>query len=942
LALGPEKKYAYLTLAGSELKPQEDLLVVDLAKRKIRHRIPVGRSPFGLALHPAGKHLLVANRFSNFLSIVDLYQQRVVGEIPVPFYCEDIVFGRDGKRAYVSNSWKDQVLVIDLTLEHQTLTGKLRDLGFGGQDFLGTPVQETLPESLCNNCGWRAESFSTCPRCNSDQVEHSAHQVSRPDPTSIRRILQGRCGTISCHQFRRGGFYAGPDPVRAFRSAAAHVSPGDPEASVLLRATTPFLKGGFEGLIDGRHHPGGVVFEHPDHDPDYQAISRWIRDGVSGPGIPAGNMPRDMVLSPDGSELFVANTGSLDISVLDLATLRETRRIWVQAPVNDLSFAGDRLLVATTGLGSGHPGKRDPKREAYSLTWVSTRDISKRWNRGESQADFSIYRDKKNHKLPTKFTQIDPTILWTKDPLGPFDHVDGTAQEGPRDITNDIVLLDPRTKNVAAYQANEHFTRYTSDTYEAMAGDQKGDVDPKLMKVVGAFPEQMLVHENHLYVAMSGTFEIQEWTIDLQAPPNLRLQPSRAFEVGVGPNDLALVDNTLLTVGLLQDSLTFLDLTTGDREDLFLEPGDRRYPATDYERGEMLVETSAFASDGDQSCVHCHYRNTNDGKRWSNMGTLGRGWRGQESFGGSREIPDLRGLTQKIPFLLEGVESPYELVPQLLQVMPIVGFQGVTPVGDFTDVHFQPGVSKPFPLASLNTVKPGEKLRVAPKEKLEDLLERRRLFLGRVSRKYFGHAIDFPEMVRLVGVFLEGQARMLPNPVPRNDPMVQEGKLLFEDPETACASCHPAPTFTDKETPQNQNKSFFPLISPAPRDNAVTLISSNYQDRIRYEKKIPPDQSQGRIEEHEGHYVSPSLRGMWSEPPIMLHHGHAVSLREVICTPGHIALRRFPFPRPDLDRPGGWEKGQNEMEGILDTHGATSHLNTWEIECLLAYLESIE
>jgi hypothetical protein len=239
-------------------------------------------------------------------------------------------------------------------------------------------------------------------------------------------------------------------------------------------------------------------------------------------------------------------------------------------------------------------------------------------------------------------------------------------------------------------------------------------------------------------------------------------------------------------------------------------------------------------------------------------------------------------------------------------------------------------------------VKPGEKLQSAPDEEIEDLLERRRQFLARVSQKYMGQVIDFPEMVRLVGIYLEGMPRYIPNPMDPDDLMVREGKLLFENPETACSSCHPAPTFTDKQTPENQNKSFFPMVSPAPRDNAVTLISSNYQDRVRYGKKIPEGQSPGRIEEFEGHYAAPSLRGLWAEPPIMLHHGHAVSMREVVCTPGHIALRRFPFPRPDLDRPGGWEKGQNEMEGILDTHGTTSHLNTWEIECLVAYLESIE
>jgi cytochrome c peroxidase len=98
----------------------------------------------------------------------------------------------------------------------------------------------------------------------------------------------------------------------------------------------------------------------------------------------------------------------------------------------------------------------------------------------------------------------------------------------------------------------------------------------------------------------------------------------------------------------------------------------------------------------------------------------------------------------------------------------------------------------------------------------------------------------------------------------------------------------------------------------------------------------------GRIESREGHFVAPSLRGIWARPPKFLHHGHAISLREVVCTPDHPALRRFTQPRHDAPRPDGKEIGLNELDGLPDTHGTTSHLSVWDIECLVAFIHSIE
>ena len=70
-----------------------------------------------------------------------------------------------------------------------------------------------------------------------------------------------------------------------------------------------------------------------------------------------------------------------------------------------------------------------------------------------------------------------------------------------------------------------------------------------------------------------------------------------------------------------------------------------------------------------------------------------------------------------------------------------------------------------------------------------------------------------------------------------------------------------------------------------------------------------------------------NLRGVWDRSRL-LHHGAARSLREVLATPGHAALR-----------PG--ERGLNERFGQPDTHGATSTLSVDELLALERFLEGL-
>ncbi len=925
VATTPDGRKAYVSLAGKEISPGDEVVVLDVAGRKELSRIPVGSQPYGLAMHPSGRWVVVTNRFSNFLSVIDVNSDRVVARIPVDFYCEDLVFAPNGRTAYVSNFFLDQVLIVDLAIGHDGPSGSLRRLDFDREAFFGSTERRTIIGVSCPSCGYRTDvpdHALRCRRCGQERVSIETRQQAVGPLGGIYARLRLSCGTAGCHMYPAGGYVAGPDVEASFLSAKIQAFPRDPEDSPLLREVTSTLHGGWADATDGNHHPGGVVFTDPTLDEDYIALRDWIAEGHPGPGIAVGDKPRDLVLSADGRTLYVANTGSLDISVVDLATLEETRRITTRSPVNDMVWVGGKLVLATLGVGSGHPKAHHPGREST--------------DRNDPDAQFTLFRDPQSNSPR-------PLPLEQQEPLGPYDDVDGTAQEKFRDITNDVVLLEPTVASVASYRATEGFTRYTSDTFEALAGDIRGDVPTGLLKVVGAFPEQIARVGERLFITMSGTFQVQEWLVDRDAAPVERLLPGRVFETGFKPVGIAVAGaQTLVVADHLGESVTFIDLESGEDTRLSLSRLSEPFPVNDFERGEFFVQTSVFSVDQDQSCVHCHYRDTSDGQKWSVSQVMGQNRAGDEVTGGSREVPDIRALVHKTPFFLEGILSMDEPLTMMMEHNPLVDFQGETPVGNFAGIAADESEAQSFAKSADVVLVATDRAWTNMNTRVVDLVKRREVFFRRQTERYFGNAYSFRDMQRAIGVYQGGEPRLLPNPVDPSEPMVRHGRGLFESPEVGCSKCHPAPTFTDKVNVYNQNRSFRPLVSTRPRDNVHTMISADRLDQLNGFVRYWDEDDVGRYEEREGAFVAPSLHGLWARPPRFLHHGDAISLREVVCTPEHPALRRLPFPRAQADRPDRWERGLNELDGLFDTHGTTSHLSTWDIECLIKYLRSIE
>ncbi len=930
---------AYVGLLGSEMHPGSEVAVYDLAADQILDRIvlkpdgetgPAASGPFRLTLHPEGRFLVVTNRFSNFASVIDTTFDKVVAEVPTDFYCQGLTFSPDGRTAWIANRYLDAVLVLDIDTSGGVFRAQLRtDGGMDEAAFLA--------------------------------------------PDGIGARLQRSCGTTGCHDVERGGFVAGADLRASFISTLAHVVPGSARESRLLRAVTRTRHGGYADTMPlFRSHAGQVVvFPEPATDPDHQAIAGWINSARPGPGIRVGNprsKPKVVALGSDGRFLFVGNTGTQDISIVNARTGREVGALFLQNIVNDLKIVRspatghDWLVVTTMGVGFGVTRERDP--------WGG-----ETWDRSHAAAQFTVSRDiTTGEVLPKDQQQI----------LGPFDAVDGTAGIKFRDIQNDLVLIDVSALSIPEeppadglrhlllanrYESHRGWVRYTSDTAESLYGDVKGDIPPELMRVVGALPERMVLVGSRLFVSMQGSNEVQEFEVnpDASDPADI-LTPIRNYTTGYQPFGIAAgpahtpAEGKLFVANFLGGTLSVIDTGVGKSREVVVDPSILRLPmpATDAERGEFLVHSSWFSSDRDSACISCHYLELNDGRPWGVSQVVGQEYLadqdrvGQLVEGATLLSPQQKSLWGIQPFFFEGTLSVYNPRSMLMEHCPSDDFRGATPEGDFRGLEghtpFKMVADVQSKMNSLATSEAG-------------IEERRLEFYRRTSLRFFGKAYTLRDFQRFVGEWQANEPRLMPVPFDLENASVRRGRALFNEAQVGCVSCHPPPHFAKKDFPNNPRQVVPPQVTMSMRDGSFTLISMERLDYIAGIRRDLEPWDIGRAEDQQAHFTPFQLRGLWDRPPVFLHNGAARTLRETVSVPGQTGLGWYkyePLFGGYPERPGRREVGFNETYFVKarneknkthldtggrigsDTHGGTSHLTEQQIDDLVNFLESIE
>ena len=102
--------------AGQRVFLREDpsgaIFAVDIGTREIT-AVAAGHGPTSVALDPTSRFGYVTNWDSGSVSVIDLARRKVVGSIEVGTHPYDVELTRDGRRAYVTNADSDSLSVID-------------------------------------------------------------------------------------------------------------------------------------------------------------------------------------------------------------------------------------------------------------------------------------------------------------------------------------------------------------------------------------------------------------------------------------------------------------------------------------------------------------------------------------------------------------------------------------------------------------------------------------------------------------------------------------------------------------------------------------------------------------------------------------------------------------------------------------------------------------
>lgn len=106
--LDPADKLAYVS--NSE---DNDVLVIDLAGKKVVGRIATGTFPHGMRMSPNGREIYVADVKDSSVSVIDVAQSKEVARIAVGKGPVQVAFTPDGKRVYVSLQDENKVAVVD-------------------------------------------------------------------------------------------------------------------------------------------------------------------------------------------------------------------------------------------------------------------------------------------------------------------------------------------------------------------------------------------------------------------------------------------------------------------------------------------------------------------------------------------------------------------------------------------------------------------------------------------------------------------------------------------------------------------------------------------------------------------------------------------------------------------------------------------------------------
>lgn len=312
----------------------DEVRIVEVSSSKVVNSIPVGHVPRGIALSFDGHRVFVTNAWSDTVSVIDTATQQVVQTLPAGFEPSGVISDNSGTTLYVANRLSSDISVIDLG------TGKevKRLLAGRGASYLAKSPDGKL--IYCTHIYPNPGAFRSEPHSEITVIDTETQTVV--DRKSLHNVAgvfhvaisaDGKLGVaaqlrpknlIPLAHVEHGSAFG--DSVTLFGQDIGGVVqvPIDeldryyalpwgvvitPDKSKILLTTA-----GSQSVtaIDVSHLLKTVQARRKPFVNDLSASADYVAAR-----IPVGHNPRGVVLSPDGSRLYVANRLDDTVSVID-------------------------------------------------------------------------------------------------------------------------------------------------------------------------------------------------------------------------------------------------------------------------------------------------------------------------------------------------------------------------------------------------------------------------------------------------------------------------------------------------------------------------------------------------------------------------------------------------------------------------------------------------
>ncbi len=259
--------------------------VYDFARKTRIGVIPVGKNPRDILLSPDKKLAFVNNLDEGSITVIDLSKQKVAKTLEVGEKPWDMKISPDGKELYVSNYGESTVTIVDLdslTIAKKINVGKgPMSMSFADEDRL-----VFVGNSLSND-------------------------VSVIETASLRVIANVPVGPRPEHVVSNGDYVfvnnQGDNTVTVLHVALLD-KPVDTFSAEEIADCGP--------MVSEQDYTYTTL---PEED---LVLKLWTEDMSLEGKIPVGDKPYQFVFSPDYRLGFVTNTGSNDVSVIDLESSR--------------------------------------------------------------------------------------------------------------------------------------------------------------------------------------------------------------------------------------------------------------------------------------------------------------------------------------------------------------------------------------------------------------------------------------------------------------------------------------------------------------------------------------------------------------------------------------------------------------------------------------------